>query len=196
MHLGLTGGIACGKTTALQIFSKNGWIIFEADDYCHSLYDRNNTRFIEMLSARWGNVIFGSNGEPDREKIAGIVFNDEKERFWLTSIIHPMVLEEIGRIKRTSSNPMVFSVPLLFEAGWKREFDSTAAVWCEKVIQMRRLLNRGWSRENCQKRLSAQFSPEKKMELADYAIINSGSLEDLRLQCEYLIKNILKVENE
>ncbi|MCK5844717.1 MAG: dephospho-CoA kinase [Victivallales bacterium] len=194
MFVGLTGGMGCGKSAVCDIFARLNWMVLDADKLCHSLYDSGEERFRELLMERWGNSILDGDGTNlDRRGIASIVFNSSEEREWLNSIIHPIVLQKALAIK--ASNPgrdYIFGVPLLFEANWEEKFDAIISVWTEDPTRKRRLCGRGMTRDEIAGRDSAQISPERKMEMSDYALINNGDLRNLKAQCEILSQTLGK----
>ncbi len=193
MFVGLTGSIGCGKTSALECFSSLGWKTLDADSVCHELYEDDASGVADAIRRRWGDSIFTRDGAVDRKKIAGIVFKDRKELLWLNSLLHPKVMERALReTAKRGNRHLVFAVPLLFEAGWKKKFDCTIAVWTDRKIQYGRLKGRGWSKTEIERRCGCQFSPEKKMEMADFGLINNGSLNSLFEQCKILNKHIRK----
>lgn len=192
MFVGLTGGTGCGKTSALECFSSLGWKILDADSICHKLYGHARSGVPDAIMGRWGKKVFRKDGSVDRKKIADIVFADGMELRWLNSLLHPKVMEYAKGESKKSRKPVIFAVPLLFEADWQDEFDCTVAIWAEGGIQRERLRKRGWSTEEIDRRCRCQISPEKKMELADYAIINNGTPDSLYEQCKTLNKQLRK----
>ena len=128
--------------------------------------------------------------------IAEKVFNDETEREWLNSVLHPEIRSRLKKIISDSNAKWaLIEVPLLFEAKFDAGMDKTIAIWSPEAVQMERLLARGWTRDHAEKRIASQLPASKKLELADYGIINSGSLESLREQCFRIaeeIKNVYK----
>jgi dephospho-CoA kinase len=193
MFVGLTGGIGCGKTTALEYFSSLDWKTLDADRICHEIYGDIESGVPETLRKRWGIGVFSKDSSLDRKKIAEIVFNDSVELAWLNDLLHPEVFRRAREAVKNSQNKyVIFAVPLLFEVKWEKEFDLTVAIWTDKETQYGRLRGRGWSEKEIMTRCIRQISPEKKMELADYALINKGSLGFLFEQCEKLNNQIRK----
>ncbi len=193
MFVGLTGGTGCGKTTALECFSSLGWKTLDADKICHEIYGDIGSIVPETIRKRWGTEVLSKDSSLNRKKIAEIVFNDSVELLWLNDLLHPEVLKRAREAVKNSRNKcIIFAVPLLFEAKWENEFDLTVAVWTEKEAQYGRLRSRGWSDREIETRCNCQLTPEKKMELADYALINNGSLHFLFEQCEKLNNQIRK----
>ena len=195
--IGLTGGPGCGKSEAVKSFSGiPGWQCYDTDRICHEIYEECNSPLVRLLEDRWGSDVRSATGQPDRKVIAEKVFNDERERAWLNSILHPEILFRLeNQISASGSEWALIEVPLLFEAKFEARMDQTVAIWSPPEIQLERLLARGWTREHAEKRIASQLPAAKKLELADYGIINRGSLESLREQCLRIadeIKNIYK----
>ncbi len=195
--IGLTGGPGCGKSEAVKSFSKiPGWQCFDTDQICHEIYEETDSPLIRLMESRWGSAVRSANGQPDRKIIAEKVFNDKTEREWLNSILHPEIRARLKKkISDSNAKWALIEVPLLFEAKFDGGMDKTIAIWSSEAVQMERLLARGWTREHAEKRIASQLPASKKLELADYGIINSGSLESLHEQCFRIaeeIKNIYK----
>ena len=184
-RIGLTGGPGCGKSEVGRIFSQfPGWQCCDADRICHEIYSEPDSPAVKMMTARWGSSVRDANGLPDRKAIAEKIFADERERQWLNSILHPEILFRLEQLAAgAQADFILIEAPLLFESQWHFKMDRTIAVWSPPEIQMERLLGRGWTREHAEKRIAAQFSAQKKLEMADYGIINAGSLDALREQC-------------
>jgi len=192
MLIGLTGGAGCGKSAAMKVFASLGWRTLDADALCHEAYSDSACPLAGLFKARWGEGVLDAAGRPDRRVIAGIVFKDPSELAWLESATHPEILRRAMAVcERLGDVPAIFDAPLLFEAGWKGLFEKVVSVWCEPGIQRARLLARGWSSQEIERRLARQMSQDKKLELADFGIINSFSLEILERQCER-ISNLIK----
>lgn len=194
MILGLTGGIGCGKSTVLGFFSQLNWETVDADDICHQLYETRDPELYSAIISRWEkDLIIDKKGGICRKSIANIVFNDRAELKWLNSIIHPLVFSKANKQLIGSGNKyIIFDVPLLFESDWEQHFDSIITVWSPKHLQYQRLLNKGWSIENIEKRSKFQFDIEEKLCKADYGLINHGTLKMLFRQCQLLDKQIKK----
>lgn len=193
MFVGLTGGTGCGKTTALEFFSSLDWKTLDADKICHEIYGDIESGVPEKIRERWGSGVFSKDGSLDRKRIAEIVFNDSVQLLWLNDLLHPEVLRRSRESVKNSLNKyVIFAVPLLFEVKWEMEFDITVAVWADRETQYGRLRKRGWSDKEIEGRCNCQISPERKMELADFALINNGSQGLLFEQCKELNNQIRK----
>jgi len=195
--IGLTGGPGCGKSEAVKSFSGiPGWQCFDTDQICHEIYEETDSPLIRLLESRWGSEVRSADGQPDRKVIAEKVFNDETERQWLNSVLHPEIRDRLKKkISDSHAKWALIEVPLLFEAKFDAGMDKTVAIWSPETVQLERLLVRGWTREHAEKRIASQLPASKKLELADYGIINRGSLESLHEQCFRIaeeIKNIYR----
>lgn len=193
MFIGLTGGMGCGKSAACALFAEMNWLILDADEICHSLYNEKEGALLDLLRERWGNGVIKTDGTGlDRGKVSDIIFNSLEERDWLNATIHPIVLQKALDVHAANpENDIIFDVPLLFEAGWCDRFDAVIAIWTESGVRRTRLCERGMSDQDIARRDAAQMPITQKMELADHALINNGSIGKLRAQCE-IVSNTLK----
>ena len=164
-RIGLTGGIACGKSLFLQALGREGFLTLDADDIVHELIPAD-----------------------ERRRLAKEVFSDEEARRRLEARIHPVVRGRIARFFAGADDPCakgggmrrIAAVPLLFEAGWRGDFDIVAAVVSSRENQLARMVSRrGWTRAEAEARLAAQMPNEQKAALADIAIENDASAEEL-----------------
>ena len=133
--IGLTGGIGCGKSTALQAFTSLNCTVLDADAVCHELYNEPDGPVIRAVREKWGSKVVKSNSV-DRKKIAEIVFNDDRERKWLNRLIHPLIFDRTYKTCSRTENQVVFDVPLLFEAEWEKYFTKIISIWTTPAIQM------------------------------------------------------------
>ncbi len=186
MKIALTGGVGCGKSTALKMLHELGWKVIDADQICHEIYEKEPELLMDLFGDRWGTEnVLSVDGEIDRKKIAQIVFEDEVELQWLNSVFHPLIMDRAEK-KIGNENEVIFDVPLLFEAEWDKHFDVVVSIWTNKEIQFSRLVERGWNQKEITRRLESQLSSDKKLELADYGLINSGNIKHLNKQIESL----------
>lgn len=196
LAVGLSGGIGCGKSTALKIFSELGCEVIEADKLCHELYSDeglNGSSFRENITHRWNQRIY-TEAKIDRKKIAQIVFNDKDELDWLNSIVHPYIFNKAHETIASSDRKsvIIFDIPLLFELGIEKEFCATITIWTNRDLQIRRLRERNWTNNEIKVRLDSQLSPDIKLEKATFGIINTGDLSLLQEQCKQILVNIKK----
>ena len=189
---GVTGAPGCGKSTVLKLFSGLGRCTLDADSLCASIHNTPGGTFHERIRERWGNSVLKADGTTEKQKIAEIVFSDPSELNWLENELYPAMTEqaELFFKKLPEDSVAVFEIPLLFERNWNIGLSGTIAVWSPPHIQMKRLSDRGWSPEESARRCAAQFSADKKLELADYGIINDDSMTKLEQQCNYINNNV------
>lgn len=190
--IGLTGAAGCGKSTVLKIFRDFGWEAVDADAICAELHRNPESGIHPILRERWGERVIAEDGTTEKRTVAEIVFAEENERKWLEEIVHPFIEREAERrIAGFSPDARVmFDVPLLFECGWEKRVERTIAVWASPGVQMNRLLERGWSREHAQYRIANQLPADRKLELADYGIINDFDWNTLKAQCAELNRHL------
>ena len=188
MFIALTGGIGCGKSAALKFLGECGFTTADADKLCHAYYD--NAEGIAQIAGRWPSVI-DANGKVDRKKLGNIVFRDENDLAWLESVIAPFLQAQLDDLQQKNT-PTVVEVPLLFEKNMAARFDKTVAVWSPFALRRSRLMMRNWDHAECSRRERLQWTPEKKLAMADYGLINTGSLELLQMQCRQLAEKLLK----
>lgn len=181
LHIGLTGGIGCGKSTVLRYFGEAGARTVETDAIAKQLLDEN-ADIQRALVARFGGDIIQPTGKVDRAKLASMVFADSRSLAYLESLVHPEVrriwMEEISH----HDGLIVVEIPLLFEKDLQTNFDLTVCVSCDPALQMQRLISRGMNPTQIEKRKQRQRSLEEKMQRADTIFFNNGSLEHLRDQ--------------
>ena len=187
--IGLTGGIASGKTTVCDLFKELSVEIIDADVISHELSKKGGAAFEEIIEA-FEDEIIGNDGELDRKKLRSIVFNDNTKKKILEGIIHPKVLLSINeKIKASQSDYLIISVPLMIETGMNAMMDRVLLIDCNVETQIERLSQRDQSsREEAIKIIESQASIETKRELSDDRIINNNetSIEELTLKVKEL----------
>lgn len=179
--VGLTGGIASGKSTVARRFQEHGAVLIDADLIARDVV-RPGTSGIEAIVDRFGPEILGSDGKLDREALGAIVFADEQARKDLESITHPLIgqviAEQIASYRETDRIVLV-DVPLLVE-GNLSNFDCIVVVAADPALQIARLVEtRGMTVEKARARIGAQAPLEEKLARADHVIWNEGSLDEL-----------------
>ena len=193
--IGLTGGIACGKSTVSNIFKSLGAKILDADAMAHELMQPKQPLW-NLYVSHWGESILKQpGGTLDRRAIGAIVFNDLAERQWLDSAAHPVLLAEAQRrlaaLEKRHTEVAVLDVPLLFESGWDRLADEIWVTSVSEDIQLQRLMARnGWTEAEARARIAAQMPLAEKRARADVIIDNSGTLDNLRQQVLQAYQNL------
>jgi len=191
--IGITGGIACGKSEVAKIFEDFGVPVLDTDCVAHDLM-RAGEPVYEQIVKEFGKGILAESGEIDRKKLGATVFKQDGRLERLNDLVHP----EVGRIWRDwlkahleRGRSAAVIIPLLYEVNATEGWDAiiTVAASPERVLE--RLKGRGFVGSDAEARISAQWPLEKKIELADYVLENSGSLEDLRIKAIQLLNQVL-----
>ncbi|MFE6650114.1 dephospho-CoA kinase [Nocardioides sp. NPDC057772] len=182
MRVGLTGGIASGKSTVSELLAGLGAVIVDSDKIAREVVEPG-TPGLAAVVEEFGPSVLTETGELDRAKVGEIVFADEGARARLNAIVHPLVgarsaeLEEAGRL---AGKLVVNDIPLLVEVGYAPFFDEVIVVDVPVETQVERAVARGMTEADARSRISAQASREERLAVATYVIDNTGTLEDLR----------------
>ena len=177
MIIGLTGGIATGKSESAKYFKALGAYIIDADAISHELSKKGMPALKELVKS-FGGDILSSRGALDRKKLAEIIFTDKEAKLKVEKILHAYIIARINEIisKKMKKYNVVINAPLLFEVGLDRICDKIVVIWAPYDVQARRLARRdGLSKEQVEKRISSQMPIEEKVKMADYVIDNTGS---------------------
>lgn len=188
LKIGLTGGIAAGKSTALQAFANLGAATLSSDTVVHELLESPELR--ERLVANWGPEV-APDGMIDRTRIGEIVFADPEQLSWLEAQIHPLVRERTAAWLLSlpaDTEVAVVEVPLLFEAGSDKVFDTTVAVVTADELRRERAAARGHTLVD--EREARQLTQPQKAERAEHVIANDGSVEDLEAELSALLARL------
>ena len=179
-RIGLTGGIASGKSSVGRLLEARGWPVLDADQYAREAL-APNTAAANAVAQRFDGAV-GDVSALDRSALGHIVFNSAEERRWLESLIHPVVRERFQKeLERHSQAPVVvLMIPLLFETGLEALCSEVWLVDCEPQQQLERLMRRsGLNQADAQARLAAQWPLSRKRPLADRVIDNRGNADAL-----------------
>ena len=190
--IGLTGGIASGKSTVSQILREYGFVIIDADQIAREILNPGKPAYQQVVAA-FGRDILKEDGEIDRTRLGKIVFTDPEKLTLLNQITHPEVAKEIKRrileLKEAGVIRIVLDIPLLFEAKMNSMADAVWVVYVPEEEQLKRLMARnGFTREEALARIRAQMPLREKAKLADVVIDNSGSIEKTRAQIAAILK--------
>lgn len=198
LHVGLTGGVACGKSTVARMFSELGTQVIDADQIVHDLYRRGEPVY-QQLVEKFGERILGEDGEIDRGRLATLAFDGGQVQV-LNRIVHPAVgqkqLEWIAEAASRQPNGIaMIEATLTLEAGGKSRYDKIIVVTCQpgqKVLRyaVRSKCGEAIARTEVERRMKVQMSDAQKAALADYVIDNSGTLEQTRQQVENIYKEL------
>jgi len=182
VRVGLTGGVASGKSSVSSILRELGAVVIDADQLAREVVAKG-TPGLERVVEAFGPEVLTADGDLDRPKVGSIVFADEDQRRVLESIVHPLVFERIVALEEAASEAdvVVHDIPLLAESGRADTFDAVIVVDAPAEVQIERMVrDRGWTREDAEARIAAQAGREDRRAIATYVIDNTGTLEDLR----------------
>src|SRR6266850_87577 len=198
LRLGLTGGIASGKSAVAAMLCEMGFAVLDADALGHKLIEPGQPAYEEVLKI-FGPAIADPSGRIDRSKLGAIVFADLAKLDRLNAIVHPLVAEIIfGQFevwRRSGVRDAVFvEAALLVESGIHTKLDGLVVTWCKPEQQVERLLARGLSEAEARRRIAAQLPVEDKLRLASERIDCSGSLEETRRQVEALAAKLRRAQ--
>ena len=189
--IGITGGIASGKSTVTNFLRKQGFQVVDADAVVHQL-QKPGGRLFEALVQHFGQEIILENGELNRPLLASLIFSNTEEREWSKRTQGEIIREELARLRdQLAQTEEIFfmDIPLLFEQDYSAWFDETWLVYVEPDVQMERLMKRDQlSKDLAISRLSAQWSLEEKKGLASQVIDNNGSQDQLLAQLNSLLE--------
>jgi dephospho-CoA kinase len=191
MVLGLTGGMASGKSTVAEMFRAFGAAVVSADALAREIV-RPGSPTLLAIASHFGDWALDESGNLDRKAMAALIFRDPRARVALNRITHPVIAElaarKFGELKKAGARLIVYDAPLLFEANADKQVDKVLVVTVDQEQQVRRLQARdGIDRRKAMERLAAQMSQKEKVARADYVIDNSGSVEDARRQVRELL---------
>jgi len=196
LRLGLTGGIASGKSAVAAMLREMGFPVLDADSASHKLMEPGQAAHQEILKA-FGREIADASGRIDRAKLAAIVFADLGKRKQLNAILHPRVEQVVFRQFEEWQNTGVrdaafVEAALLVEAGMDKKLDGLVVAWCEPAQQLERLVARGMSEAEARRRMAAQLPLEEKLKHATEKINCSGTLEETRVQVQAMAVKLRK----
>ncbi|MDD2482510.1 MAG: dephospho-CoA kinase [Lutispora sp.] len=196
MIIGLTGGIASGKSTISLILKELGAYIIDVDEVGRNVVQKGEKAYNEIVQY-FGDQIVMANGEINRKILGRIVFSNEEELKMLNSITHPQIIAKVKEIieqHRSNGNEViVVDAAILIEMGLNSICDSVWLVTVDKKTQLQRLMERDrFSYDDAQNRINAQFSDDKKSQYSDVIIDNTKSLEELKACLKQLWDNTVK----
>ncbi len=201
IHLGITGGIASGKTTVCQMFEELGAPLIDFDVLSREAVEPGKPAW-EDIAAYFGEEVILADKRLDRKRLSEIVFSDNEKRKKLESFIHPRLLEDCsGLVNEFSTrNPDIIiqaAVPLLFEVNLQYLFHKILLVYIPEEMQIKRLIKRdGISRETAINILKSQWPIEEKRSRSDFIVDNSGTMEETRREVEEIWKKLKTLQKE
>lgn len=199
LKVGLTGGIASGKSLAARLFEQRGARLIDADIVARQVV-MPGSRGLRRVAEAFGPGVVDASGALDRNKLGGIVFADPQRRKTLEAILHPLILEAVFSALRDleqqgAAGIAVADVPLLYECGIQTRFDATVLVYADPATQLKRLRDRdGCTPDQARQRLSAQMPIEDKRRLADFIIDNTGAPADLEAGVASVWTDLLRLQ--
>ena len=189
--IGITGGIASGKSTVTNFLRQRGFQVVDADALVHQL-QKPGGRLFKALVQHFGQEIILENGELNRPLLASLIFSNSKEREWSKRTQGEIIREELASLRdNLAQQESIFfmDIPLLFEQDYSSWFDETWLVYVDRDVQLKRLMKRDQlSKELAEARLSAQWPLEEKKGLASQVIDNNGSQDQLLAQVNSLLE--------
>ncbi len=194
-RIGLTGGIATGKSTVAQRWARQpGTVLIDSDLLAHEAY-RPGTATYQAVREMFGDEILLTDGTLNRRRLGEIVFADDQKRLALNHVVHPAVREmwtaQMETLAQTGqTQTVVVAIPLLFEVGAQDQFDWVVAVGCSEATQLARLLAKGMTEAHARARMRAQWPLQTKLDRADFVIWNDGELALLDEQADLVWKQM------
>ena len=189
--IGITGGIASGKSTVTNFLRQKGFEVVDADALVHQL-QKPGGRLFQILVEHFGEKVLLEDGELNRPLLASLIFSNSEEREWSKETQGQIIREELGslRDKFSETEELFFmDIPLLFEQDYASWFDETWLVYVSRDTQLDRLMNRDQlSKESAETRLASQWTLEEKKKFATYILDNNGSREQLLSQVVTLLE--------
>ena len=192
MRVGLTGGVASGKSTVSAILAERGAVVIDADLLAREVVAAGTPGLAEIVEA-FGPSVLTAEGELDRPAMGAVVFADPEKRKLLEGIIHPRVRALGAEIEAAAPRGalVVHDIPLLAETGQAAAFDAVIVVDVPTEVQVERMVAlRGMSREEAESRIAAQATREDRLAIATYVIENTGTMDDLRLRVDEVVEQL------
>lgn len=193
IHVGLTGGVASGKSAVATQLAKLGAVVIDADKLAREVV-APGTEGLAQIRQAFGQEVLASDGSLDRAALGALVFSDEAQRLKLNAIVHPLVRAEANRLRAAASSEAVVveDIPLLVESGQAERFDLVLVVQAPHEERIRRMVeDRRWSVAEAESRMAAQASDADRAAIADHLLMNDGTLEQLQAQVTELFEKEL-----
>lgn len=193
--IGITGGIGSGKSTVAKFIEESGFIVINSDNKAKSLYLENQDLKIELIK-EFGEQFYLPDGNINKTFIENIIFGEDDESKIklnkLNRLVHPLVIQsnidEIDQLVEDGEKIIFVESALIFEIGMEDAYDYIISVYANPDIALKRAISRtGASKEQIEKRIKSQLSPEEKKKKADFVINNNGTLEELKKATNFII---------
>lgn len=182
MKIAITGTIGSGKSEVSKYLNNLGYDVFDCDKQNKDILDKYG---YNLLSYHFPDCF--DNKMLNKKKLADTVFNNKENKTILEAIMHPLIL---GRLIGRNDELLFAEVPLLFEANWQDYFDESLLIICDKQIALNRLINRGLSLMDADRRIASQMPVEEKIKKASRIIYNNGSLKQLHQEIDKYLKEL------
>ena len=197
LRIGLTGGIASGKSTVAAILRDSEYPVLDADSIARELLEPGQDAYNEVVG-EFGDAVLNRGGAVDRPKLGAIVFSDSQKRARLNQILHPRIQDVVGKwfaaLQRPGGPDMAFEdAALILEAGAKKNLDRVLVCWCLPEQQLERLQQRGLSVEDAKLRIAAQMPMGEKRRLADEVIDCSRTIDETQKQVKLVLEKLKQV---
>jgi dephospho-CoA kinase len=192
VRVGLTGGIASGKSTVAELLVGLGAVLIDGDALAREVVARGTPGLAQVV-AEFGAEVLTLEGDLDRPALGRIVFSDEAARKRLEAITHPLIFERYAELEASAPEGalVVHDIPLLAESGRADTFDEVIVVDAPPELQVERMVrDRGWTREEAEARIAAQATPEQRRAIATHLIVNTGTRKDLRRRVEEVYREL------
>jgi dephospho-CoA kinase len=188
--IGVTGGIASGKSNVISIIKRQGFKVIDCDLINHNL-QKINMPIYNAIKEAFGSSYFLDNGELDRKKLGELIFHNEKEKLKLNSISHPIIKEEVLKEINKADGIVFVDVPLLYESKFDSLCDKVICVYLNRKMQIERLMERDHIDYSYAKsKIASQMDLDQKRDLADYVIDSKGSFQETERQVLKILEMI------
>ena len=189
--IGITGGIATGKSTVSDYLRQKGYTVVDADEAARAVVAPMSLGIDKVIDA-FGRQMVKSDGQLDRELLGSVIFKDEAKRDQLNQLLHPLIMDWMDQqIAQVEAEIVFVDVPLLYEVGYDQKVDQVWLVYVNRMTQLHRLMERNHlTEEEANQRINSQWSLEAKKEKADVVINNEGDLDALYRQIDQLLEEL------
>ena len=191
--IGITGGIASGKSTVTEFLRQKGFQVVDADAVVHQL-QKPGGRLFQVLVEHFGEKVLLENGELNRPLLASLIFSNPEEQEWSKRTQGEIIREELAALRNQlaqTESLFFMDIPLLFEQNYASWFDETWLVYVNRDVQLERLMKRDQiSKEAAESRLNSQWPLERKISLASHSLDNNGNQEQLIAQVVQLLEEM------
>lgn len=192
IRVGLTGGVASGKSTVAALLAERGAVVIDSDQLAREVVEPG-TPGLAAVVEQFGETVLTEDGRLDRPALGSLVFGDEASRRRLEGILHPLIRARSAEIESAAAPDalVVHDIPLLVETGQADHFDAVLVVDVPVETQVERMVrDRGWSAEDARSRVAAQADREQRRAAATYVIDNTGTHDDLRARVTELVDEL------